>query len=77
MISLLDSPGFDSPWSCFKPAREIEYLGLIINSTTMKVCLTPRKKAKIIELRDCLSKEMSYSKYGKITRVYEIKFHSS
>jgi len=46
MILLLESLGFiiHPGKSCFKPTKEIEYLGLIIDSTKMKVFLTPRKK---------------------------------
>ena len=36
--------------SVFVPSQEIEYLGFIINSVTMTVTLTTKKKRKIFDI---------------------------
>ena len=52
IVLLLDSLGFiDNPEkSVFTPTQTLEFLGFIINSVTMTVSLTSKKKLKIQEL---------------------------
>ena len=49
---LLDSLGFViHPEKCeFVPSQTIEYLGFVIDSRNMEICLTNNRKAKIMDL---------------------------
>ena len=52
ILTLLDSLGFAilSHKSIFVPARSIEYLGFVIDSQSMTISLTQKKKASIKQL---------------------------